>query len=96
MYLNYKQKGMETKETRSIAPFNKVLYGLFIVLGAYQIFINKDYVNASASFGIGLAFDPFNVTQPWKERPLWQKVWLFVHLALVAFIFGLGVGLNDK
>lgn len=77
-------------------PFNKYLYVGFLLLGTYQAFFNKDYIQASASFGIGLAFDPFDPSQPWNERPTWQKIVLYVHLAIVAAMFGLGVGLNDK
>ena len=46
-------------------------------------------------FGIALAFDPFDQAQPWKERPVWQKVWLLVHLALVAALLGYEIGFND-
>jgi hypothetical protein len=77
-------------------PFNKYLYIGFILLGSYQALMNKDYMQATASFGIGLAFDPFDQTQKWNERPTWQKIVLYVHLAIVAAMFGLGVGLNDK
>jgi hypothetical protein len=43
-----------------------------------------------------LVFDPFDPQQTWKERPLWKKVCLFVHLTVVAGLFGLGVGIGDK
>jgi hypothetical protein len=46
--------------------------------------------------GIGLAFDPFNPDQKWNNRPTWQKAVLITHLALVAAMFGFGMGLNDK
>ena len=68
-------------------PFNKFLY-----LGFYA----KDYMQATASLGIGLAFDPFNTEQKWNDRPTWQKAILIVHLALVAAMFGFGIGLQDK
>jgi len=87
---------METKEPRSITPFNRVLYVLFILLAVYQIFVKHDYLDATGSLGIGLIFDPFNPKQPWQERPMWQKVWLFGHLAIVASLFGLAVGLGDR
>lgn len=77
-------------------PFNKVLYIGFLLLGIYQALISKDYMQAAASMGIGLAFDPFNPEQKWNERPMWQKVVLILHLAMVAAMFGLGIGLNDK
>jgi H+/Cl- antiporter ClcA len=77
-------------------PFNKYLYFGFILLGSYQALFNKDYMQAVASFGIGLAFDPFDQQQKWNERPTWQKFVLCLHLAVVAGLFGLTVGLNDK
>ena len=77
-------------------PFNKFLYIGFLRLGLFQAFFSKDYMQAASSLGIGLAFDPFNTEQKWNERPTWQKVVLFAHLALVAAMFGFGIGLNDK
>lgn len=43
-------------------------------------------MQAAASLGIGLAFDPFNPEQKWSDRPTWQKMVLIVNLAIV---FGL-------
>ncbi len=77
-------------------PFNKFLYVGFLALGLYQALINKDYIQAASSMGIGLAFDPFDTEQKWTDRPTWQKAVLIIHLALVAGMFGLGVGLNDQ
>ena len=76
--------------------FNKFLYLGFLLLGIFQAFFTKDYMQAAASLGIALAFVPFNQEQKWNERPTWQKVVLFVHLAFVAAMFGFGIGLNDK
>ena len=53
-------------------------------------------MQAAASLGIALAFDPFDTDQKWDDRPTWQKVVLYIHLALVAALFGFGIGLNDK
>jgi hypothetical protein len=77
-------------------PFNKFLYIGFLLLGLFQAFFSKDYLQATASFGIALAFDPFDQEQKWNDRPTWQKTVLIVHLALVAALFGFAVGLNDK
>ncbi len=77
-------------------PFNNFLYIGFFLLGMYQAFFSKDYIQAASSFGIGLAFDPFNQEQKWNDRPTWQKAVLFIHLALVAAMFGFGIVLNDK
>ena len=76
--------------------FNKFLYIGFLLLGLFQAIISKVYMQAAASLGIGMAFDPFNPEQKWNDRPTWQKVVLIIHLALVAAMFGLGIGLNDK
>jgi hypothetical protein len=75
---------------------NKFLYIGFLLLGLFQAFFSKDYMQAAASLGIGMAFDPFNPEQKWNDRPTWQKAVLIIHLALVATMFGLGIGLNDK
>jgi hypothetical protein len=77
-------------------PFNKFIYIGFLLLGTYQSLFTKDYMQAASSFGIGLAFDPFNTDQKWNDRPTWQKAVLIIHLALVAGLFGYGIGLNDK
>ena len=76
-------------------PFNKFLYIGFLLLGLFQSFYSKDYMQAASSMGIALAFDPFNTNQMWNERPAWQKAILIIHLGLVAAMFGFGVGLND-
>lgn len=76
--------------------FNKVLYIGFLVLGIYQAFFSKDLLQAAASMGIALAFDPFDQEKKWNERPIWQKGLLVVHLAIVLGLFGFGIGLNDK
>jgi hypothetical protein len=83
-------------ENKNITPFNRILYIMFVIFAAYQFFGQHAYVEAASSLGIGLAFDPFNTEQPWNERPLWQKIWLFAHLAIVALLFGYGVGIADK
>jgi hypothetical protein len=77
-------------------PFNKFLYVGFLALGLYQALLNRDYIQAASSMGIGLAFDPFDTEQKWTDRPTWQKSVLIIHLACAAAMFGLGVGLNDK
>ena len=47
-------------------------------------------------FGIALAFDPFDKTIKWKERPFWQRAWLVVHLAICAGSLGMEIGINDQ
>ena len=76
--------------------FNKFLYIGFVLVGIFQAFFSKEYMQAVSSFGIALAFDPFDQEQKWNDRPTWQKTVLIVHLGLVAALFGFAVGLNDK
>lgn len=83
-------------EEKMKAPYNKFIYIGFWLLAAYYVIFQKDYSNAAMNLGIALAFDPFNQEQPWQERPKWQRAWLIVHLAIVALLFGLTVGLGDK
>jgi hypothetical protein len=75
---------------------NKFLYIGFLLLGLFQAIVSKDYMQAAASLGIGMVFDPFNPEQKWNDRPTWQKAVLIIHLALVAAMFGFGIGLDDK
>jgi hypothetical protein len=77
-------------------PFQKILYIGFLLLGFYQAFFTKDYMQATASMGIGLAFDPFDPEQKWNDRPIWQKTILFCHLGLVAAMFGYGIAVDHK
>ena len=76
-------------------PFNKFLYTGFLLLGLFQAIFSKDYIQAASSMGIGLAFDPFDQNQTWKDRPMWQKAVLIIHLAVVAGLFGYEVGGSD-
>lgn len=72
-------------------PFNKYGYIGFLLLGLFQAFFSKDYIQSASSLGVGLVFDPFNPEQKWNDRPTWQKNVLIVHLALVAAMFGFGM-----
>ena len=78
------------------SSFNKFLYIGFLLLGLFQAFFSKDYMQEAAALGIGMAFDPFNPEQKWNDRPTRQKAVLIIQLALVAAMFGLGMALTDK
>lgn len=77
-------------------PFNKFLYAGFLALGFFQTLMNQDYMQAATAMGIALAFDPFNTEQKWNDRPTWQKAVLILHLVVVAAMFSLGIGIQDK
>jgi hypothetical protein len=76
--------------------FNKILYIGFVVLSIYFIVFKRDFSDAAIQLGIALAFDPFDQTVSWKERPTWQKAVLIIHLAIVAALLGYDIGFNDK
>lgn len=61
--------------------FNRIAYGLFIILAMYML-ITGDLEMAVVNFGIALVFDPFNAAMPWKQRPVYQKVWLMAHVVI--------------
>ncbi len=43
--------------------FNKFLYIGFVLVGIFQALFSKEYMQAVSSFGIALAFDPFDQEQ---------------------------------
>ena len=77
-------------------PFNRFLYIGFVLIGIFQAAFSKDFMQAASSFGIALAFDPFNTDQKWNDRPLWQKIVLIIHLSVLAGLFGYTIGSNMK
>lgn len=62
------------------------LYLGFVAFGMYKL-LKHDFGDASIYLGIALAFDPFDIKQPWKERPKWQKAVLIAQLVVVFGLF---------
>jgi hypothetical protein len=61
---------------------SKIGYGAFVMLTIYFLATHQ-IMSAASNLGIALIFDPFNQQQKWNDRPLYQRVWLIVHVALV-------------
>jgi hypothetical protein len=80
----------QTSETQKdySGKWNRIGYGLLVLLSAYFLFISKDISSAAANLGIALVFDPFDQKVTWAKRPLWQRAWLLIHLSLVLLGFG--------
>ncbi len=72
----------------------RLLYSGFTALGIYKI-VTGHFGDAAMYFGIAIAFDPFDQTITWKERPFWQRAWVVVHLAICAGSLGMEIGLGD-
>ena len=60
---------------------NRYAYGLYMILVIY-LAIKGDYAGAFVNLGVALVFDPFGTTVKWHHRPLSQKAWLLVHVAI--------------
>jgi len=67
--------------------FNRILYTGFLLIAIFYLVFSKNIPEAVGSLGIALIFDPFNPKQPWGQRPLYQRIWLFVHVGIVLLGF---------
>ena len=75
---------------KDVTPvFSKIGYVAFVVLTVYFLATNQ-IMSAASNLGIALIFDPFNQQQKWNDRPLYQRVWLLVHVAVVFVLFMYG------
>jgi len=63
-------------------PLNRRAYGILLLAGLLSIAF-KDWTIAVIFTGTALGFDPFNTKQAWSLRPVWQKIWLMIHLMIV-------------
>ncbi len=61
---------------------NKLIYGVFVIAAIIFLCV-KDYTNFMIFGGISLAFDPFDQSQAFNKRPMWQRIWLVVHVVIV-------------
>ncbi len=79
------------KDKRDLSPaFNRFMYGMFFVLAIYFA-IRGDWKSAAANLGIGLIFDPFDQKMKWEDRPLYQKLVLFIQAGSSLTIFVLAL-----
>lgn len=68
--------------------WNKWGYGVFTLAGIVFTFVGSDATQGPMFMALALVFDPFDQSQPWKERPRWQRAWLIAHLGLSAAALG--------
>jgi hypothetical protein len=81
-------KDSSTK-VRETGKINRIFYSGFVALGLYFLLANHDLSSAMSNFGLALIFDPFDQKVRCNNRPLYQRVWLFVHLAVVFVLLGM-------
>jgi hypothetical protein len=66
---------------------NRIMYGIMVALAIYFWYAgNTGY--APVYLGLALIFDPFRQEEGWSQRPVYQKVWLLVHVGLLFMLFG--------
>lgn len=75
-----------TKTKQKARNINKPAYVVFLLAGIYFM-IQKNFSEAATFWGLALMFDPFNTETPFKKRPAYQQLWLFVHLSITLALF---------
>lgn len=79
---------LENKRQKQSIYVNRVAYILYLILVIYLV-IQGDMEWAVINLGVAMVFDPFNTEVKWRQRPLYQRLWLVAHLTLVlaGFVF---------
>jgi hypothetical protein len=83
--------------TEAVAPqgrditkkFNRIGYGISVLLALYFLFISKDLSQAMGTLGIALIFDPFNQNISFGKRPFYQRAWLVFHLICILVLLAI-------
>lgn len=78
-------KTCNSEKSKSI---NRMMYGLFVALSMYFLFVKHDITSAMSNLGIALIFDPFDDKVSFTLRPLYQRIWLITHLAILFGLLG--------
>jgi len=73
----------ENKPKELDLKWYRFAYGAFVLLSFYFLLVSKDLSAAVSNWGIALVFDPFDQRVKWSDRPLWQKIWLLIHLLVM-------------
>ncbi len=70
----------------TVYNFNKPAYVIFLFAGIYFL-TQKDFSQAVIFLGLALVFDPFQTTISFNKRPVYQQIWLVVHLCFTLVLF---------
>ena len=71
----------QPEQLRSV-KINRLAYA-GLLFAAIVFLILKDWQNGFCMLGISLVADPFDYRVTWAKRPIWQRSWLLVHLAIL-------------
>ena len=66
--------------------YNKPAYLVFVAAGLVFLAL-RDFSQAAMYCSLALAFDPFNTALPFHKRPIYQKLWLYVHVTVSLGLF---------
>lgn len=69
------------KQKKQPIIFYRLAYAVFLLLVIFYV-VRGDLENATINMGIALIFDPFDAEVKWRNRPLYQRVWLLAHVAI--------------
>ncbi len=61
----------------------RIGYSFMLGISCLAAFYLKDYGLCLSGLGLALIFDPFDAAVPFVQRPLFQKLWLIAHLAVL-------------
>ncbi len=83
------EKVKEAPKYKRVYPY---FYGGLLLITAIHLLLFKDIMNAAIAFNLALAFDPFDPKVTWNDRPIWQRLWLIVHVTIgIGLIIGMAV-----
>lgn len=83
-------KNQTTNKPNGISgKYNKTLYSCFVLIAIYFLLINKDIESAMSNLAIALIFDPFDQTISFAKRPVFQRIWLLVHVLIIFSLLGI-------
>jgi len=78
---------VQTRKTDFNPIASRIGYSAFVMLAVYFLFFSNEPMEAAINLMLALIFDPFRRDQPFSARPLYQRAWLIVHLAVAFTLF---------
>ncbi len=73
---------MKTTTTTGYIKWQKYAYAVFLLAGIGFI-LKNDFAMAMVFWALSPVFDPFDPRVAFGNRPLWQKMWLLLHITVV-------------